>query len=285
MSIASAGFASGAMLAPVVAWTMVEFGWRATAVGSGIIILAIGMPASQFFHRSPEDRGMLPDGDLPRTSTPPLAPDAPTDGRSLFGDDLDFTVREAMRDRAFWLIALGHGTALLVTATIPVHLVPYLVEQNGWQLAATSLVFPAIMVMQLIGQGIGGVLGDLYSKRLVAAVAMLGHGGAFILLAFSASVPAVAGAIVLHGLAWGSRGPLMMAIRADYFGRRNLGIIAGWSNGITLTGSVIGPVYAGVLYDQTGEYNTAFWTLGVATILSTVFFLAARKPPLPTRVS
>lgn len=285
MSIASAGFASGAMLAPVVAWTMVEFGWRATAVGSGIVILAIGMPASQFFHRSPEDRGMLPDGDLPRTSTPPLAPDAPTDGRSLFGDDLDFTVREAMRDRAFWLIALGHGTALLVTATIPVHLVPYLVEQNGWQLAATSLVFPAIMVMQLTGQGIGGVLGDLYSKRLVAAVAMFGHGGAFILLAFSASVPAVAGAIVLHGLAWGSRGPLMMAIRADYFGRRNLGIIAGWSNGITLTGSVIGPVYAGVLYDQTGEYNTAFWTLGVATILSTVFFLAARKPPLPTRVS
>jgi MFS family permease len=112
---------------------------------------------------------------------------------------------------------------------------------------------------------------------------MFGHGGAFILLAYSASVPFVIAAVVLHGLAWGSRGPLMMAIRADYFGRRNLGMIAGWSNGITLTGSVIGPVYAGVMYDRTGSYTTAFWTLGVATILSTVFFLAARKPPPPVR--
>jgi MFS family permease len=139
------------------------------------------------------------------------------------------------------------------------------------------------MVMQITGQAIGGILGDLYSKRLVAAVAMFGHGGAFILLAYSASVPFVIAAVVLHGLAWGSRGPLMMAIRADYFGRRNLGMIAGWSNGITLTGSVIGPVYAGVMYDRTGSYTTAFWTLGVATILSTVFFLAARKPAPPVR--
>jgi len=281
MSIGSAGFASGALIAPVVAWAMVEFGWRSTAVGSGILILVIGLPASQVFRRSPEDHGLLPDGAIPDESTRVAAP---VDGkRAIVGDDLDFTVREALRAQAFWLIAIGHGTALLVTATVPVHLVPYLVEQNGWQLAATSLVFPAIMVMQIIGQAIGGILGDLYSKRLVAAVAMFGHGGAFILLAYSASVPFVIAAVVLHGLAWGSRGPLMMAIRADYFGRRNLGMIAGWSNGITLTGSVIGPVYAGVMYDRTGSYTTAFWTLGVATILSTVFFLAARKPPLPVR--
>jgi MFS family permease len=140
------------------------------------------------------------------------------------------------------------------------------------------------MVMQLSGQFIGGVLGDLYSKRFVASVAMFGHGGAFIILAFSSSVPAVAAAIVLHGVAWGSRGPLMMAIRADYFGRRNLGMIAGWSNGITITGSVIGPLYAGILFDIQGDYNFAFFTLGVATILSTVFFIFARKPPPPTRV-
>jgi MFS family permease len=75
----------------------------------------------------------------------------------------------------------------------------------------------------------------------------------------------------------------MMAIRADYFGRRNLGVIAGWSNGITIIGSVIGPVYAGVLYDRMGSYNFAFWTLGAATLVSTVFFIAARKPPLPKR--
>ncbi len=283
MSIGSAGFASGAVIAPLVAWSIVEFSWRTTAVISGILILAIGIPGAQFFKRSPEHYGMLPDGD-----TPPDADTASTSGSAVIhpavvGSNTDFTVREAMRDRSFWFIAIGHGTALLVTATVPVHLVPFLVDQNGWSLAATSFVFPAIMVMQIAGQMIGGVVGDRYTKRFVAAVAMFGHGGAFIILAFSSTVPAVIAAVALHGLAWGARGPLMMAIRADYFGRRNLGMIAGWSNGITLTGSVIGPLYAGLLFDRQGDYNFAFWTLGVATILCTVFFIAARKPPLPSR--
>jgi MFS family permease len=286
MSIGSAGFALGAIVAPLVAWSMVEFGWRSTSVASGIIILAIGVPGAQAFRRSPEDYGLLPDGAVPAggaLSAPTRSATGGTAERHRVGDDSDFTVREAMRDRAFWFVALGHGTALLVTSTVPVHLVPYLIDENGWSLAATSLVFPAIMVMQLTGQAGGGFLGDLYSKRAVASVAMLGHGGAFLVLAFSASVPAVMAAIVLHGLAWGSRGPLMMAIRADYFGRRNLGQIAGWSNSITIMGSVIGPLYAGILFDVTGTYKLAFWTLGVATIMSTVFFLAARKPPPPTR--
>ena len=280
MSIGSAGFASGAMVAPLVAWTMVEYGWRSTAVFSGFLILTIGIPGAQFFKHSPERYGLLPDGDAPDQSMG----DSATHRHSVAEGMVDFTIREAMRDRSFWLIALGHGTALLVTATVPVHLVPFLVDQNGWSLAATSFVFPAIMVMQLSGQGIGGVLGDRYTKRFVAAIAMFGHGGAFIILAYSSSTLAVTAAIALHGLAWGARGPLMMAIRADYYGRQNLGIIAGWSNGITLTGSLIGPLYAGIMFDQLGNYDFAFGTLGVVTIISTVFFIAARKPPPPTRV-
>ena len=280
MSLTSVGFASGAIVAPLVAWAMVEQGWRDTATASGIFVLAVGIPASLVFRRSPEAYGLLPDG----ASRTPQSETAEHAAVPHAGDDeVDFTAREAMRDRSFWYIAIGHGMALLVTSTIPVHMVPYLVEQNGWNPAATSLIFPAIMVMQITGQVIGGVLGDRYSKRMVAAVAMFGHAGAFIVLAFSSSVLAVGVAIVMHGLAWGTRGPLMMAIRADYYGRRNLGLIAGWSNVITITGSVIGPIYAGVMFDATGSYTTAFWTMGVATALSTVFFVGARTPPPPVR--
>ena len=283
MSLTSAGFAAGAIVAPVVAWSMVTFGWRETAVASGFLILAIGLPGAQLFRRDPESYGLHPDGDRPESGEASAVGRQPRP-RPTPGQ-VDFTVGEAVRDRSFWYISLGHGMALLVTSTIPVHFVPYLVEQNGWSLAATSLVFPAIMVMQITGQMGGGILGDLYSKRIVAAVAMFGHGGALILLAFDSSVIAVGAAVVMHGLAWGSRGPLMMAIRADYFGRRNLGVIAGWSNVITVLGSVIGPLYAGILFDATGSYTLAFWTMGVATAASTYFFLASRQPPLPARLA
>ena len=283
MSLSSMGFAAGALIAPIVAWSLLTFGWRDTAVSSGILVLLVGLPAASFFRRSPERYGLLPDGDTPEQVA------ARRKARGLgeaasYDDEIHFTVKEAMRDRSFWLVSFGHGMALLVVTTLPVHLVPYLVDENGWNPAATALVFPAIMAIQIIGQISGGIFGDRYAKHIVAGIAMLGHGAGMMVLAFSASPFAVGLAIVLHGLAWGARGPLMMAIRADYFGRKNLGLISGWSNVITIIGSIIGPIYAALMFDNTGTYFTAFWTMGLLTMFSTFAFFIARRPPPPTRV-
>jgi len=76
---------------------------------------------------------------------------------------------------------------------------------------------------------------------------------------------------------------LMMALRADYFGLRQLGKIAGWSNTITASGSIIGPVYAGIMYDARGDYVFAFLSLGMVTIAGSLTFFLARRPPLPAR--
>ncbi len=283
MGLASAGFAAGAIFVPLVGWSIAALGWRPTAVISGVLILAVGLPAAQVFRRQPQDMGLAPDGD------PPLGPEAERapreERRPPAASTVDFTLREAVRDRSFWLISIGHGMALLGVGTIPTHLVPHLVERNGWETVVAGLMFPAIMVMQIIGQLGGGFLGDRYSKRLIAAFAMLGHGAAMILLAFSTTPAALAGVAVLHGLAWGARGPLMIAIRADYFGARNLGIIAGWSTAITMSGSIVGSVYAGTMHDRYGDYTTAFWTIGVVTIASSLFFLLARPPPAPVRAA
>ena len=43
LSIMSLGLALGGVMVPVVAWTMHTYGWRATAFGSGIIIMALGV--------------------------------------------------------------------------------------------------------------------------------------------------------------------------------------------------------------------------------------------------
>ena len=54
---------------------------------------------------------------------------------------------------------------------------------------------------------------------------------------------------VLHGGAWGLRGPFMQAIRADYFGRSAIGMILGLSLMIIVVGQVGGPMIAGILAD------------------------------------
>ena len=80
-----------------------------------------------------------------------------------------------------------------------------------------------------LGQIIGGVLGDRWSKTIVAAVGMLGHCCAMLLFAFTDSSTGIVIAAIIHGFSWGARGPLMMAIRADFYGRQHFATIAGFS--------------------------------------------------------
>jgi MFS family permease len=282
ISLSSMGYSAGALVAPLVAWSVASNGWRPTAFASGVVLLALGIPLAMLYRRNPESMGLRPDGDppLPQDGAPMREAGAPP----VRGAETDFRVGEAMRDRAFWFIAAGHGMALLVVAAVPAHIVPHLMERNSWSAGTASLVFPGIMVGQVAGQLAGAALGDRLSKRMLAAGAMLGHGGAMLLLAYATSVPAVVAVTLLHGVAWGMRGPLMMAIRADYYGRRYLGTISGWASSLTMGGSIVGPVLAGVFHDRYGDYTLAFAIIGVATLVSTVLFVAARRPPAPARV-
>jgi MFS family permease len=83
---------------------------------------------------------------------------------------------------------------------------------------------------------------------------------------------------VLHGLGWGMRGPLMSAIRADYFGSAAFGRITGMSSMIVTFGMMGGPLVAGVLADRTGSYVAGFSVLAVLAALGSIFFLVARRP-------
>jgi MFS family permease len=93
----------------------------------------------------------------------------------------------------------------------------------------------------------------------------------------------VIGFALLHGVAWGLRGPFMQAIRADYFGRAAIGMILGLSYMIIVVGQVGGPMIAGVLADMTGDYRLGFTILALLAGIGSLFFLFARRPKLPSR--
>ena len=85
-------------------------------------------------------------------------------------------------------------------------------------------------------------------------------------------------AALVHGTAWGLRGPFMQAIRADYFGRSSIGMIMGLSALITVFGQIGGPMIAGAFADWTGNYRVGFTLLAVLAGLGSLFFLMAKQP-------
>jgi len=304
LSAMSMGLALGGVFVPAVAWAMQSFGWRATAVGSGVIAVALGWPLARVFRRSPEDVGEAIDGEpvatgrlvagshsAPGTLAPVLAASeqepgaaAPGAAHSAAPNEAappaarEFTAREAMRTSAFWLLSLGHGFALLVVTAVNVHAITHMNTGLGYSLAQASLFITLMTVAQAGGVTLGWAIGDRFDKRRVAAACMLMHAAGLLMLTFAQNSTQLVAFALLHGVAWGQRGPFMQAIRADYFGRSAIGMILGISAAFIAIGQIAGPMVAGGLADLTGDYRVGFTLLAVVAAGGSVAFLKAKRP-------
>jgi sugar phosphate permease len=276
LSSMSIGLAFGGMMVPLVAESLTSFGWRATALGSGIFAICIGLPLALVIRDSPHEHGEVVDG----LREEPLRDEKNAD--PVAETTRDFTAREALRTQAFWLIALGHGFALFVVHAVSVHAITHLKEGLGYSVQTAALVISLVTASQIAGVGLGWWIGDRYKKRLIAAACMLAHAVGLLLLTYAFHWLMVVAFAVLHGTAWGLRGPFMQAMRADYFGRSAIGMILGLSFMIIVVGQVGGPLIPGILADITGDYRVGFTILAVLAGLGSGFFLLARKPKRPS---
>ena len=109
------------------------------------------------------------------------------------------------------------------------------------------------------------------------------HAAGLLMVTWATSFPMVLAFAVLHGIGWGMRGPLMVALRADYFGSASFGTIMGWSSLIVMIGMSTGPIVAGVMADAYGNYQAGFSILAAASVLGFFGFLAATPPKRPRR--
>ena len=277
ISLTSTGFALGGMAVPITVLLLEWLGWRGTAFLSGVLIMAIGLPLTQVLRHHPHDYGLHPDGDRPDDSGHASMKAV---ARSTAGD---FTLGEAVRQPAFWWISLGHASALFVVSSMGVHLISHLRESQGYSLGQASTIVFLLTLLFMTGNISGGFLGDRVNKRVLLVACMGMHWAGLLILSHASNVWMVVAFTLIHGLAWGWRGPQMAAIRADYFGRSSFGKIMGVSNMIIIIGTISGPLIAGYMYDRTGNYRLGFDILAGIALAGSVFFILARKPAHPRR--
>jgi sugar phosphate permease len=280
LSSVGLGLALGGVAVPLIAWSIQTYGWRPTAFASGVFVIVAGWPLSRVFRRSPAEIGETVDG-LP--VAPPAAAGATgARGAAASEEQPEFTARQALRTQAFWFISLGHGFALLVVYAVNVHAITHMKEGLGYTLAEASIVITLMTVAQIGGVLFGWWIGDRFDKRRIAALCMLMHAAGLAMLTYAQGYAMLGAFALLHGGAWGLRGPFMQAMRADYFGRRAIGMILGLSSLVIVFGQIGGPMIAGLLADATGSYLAGFTLLAVMVGAGSLFFLLARKPKLVT---
>ncbi|HEX7103809.1 MAG TPA: MFS transporter, partial [Nitrolancea sp.] len=264
MALTQIGLSIAGLIAPVIAWSLTSNGWRTTAVASGVIILLVNLPLARVLRRTPEEVGQLPDGDRPLTNSPERI------NANLTTVQPEFTARQALRTRAFWFISIGHALALFVVTAVTVHLVLHLVDDLDYTVGQAANVIALMTGIMIFGRFAGGILGDRFEKRYLAAAAMFGHAFGLVMLAYANSFWMVLLFALAHGMAWGIRGPLMQAMRADYFGRASFAKVMGFSSTIIMTGTVGGPLIAGVMADHFGNYTAGFTLLASFAVIGSI---------------
>ncbi len=275
LSIMSLGIAMGGLLVPMIALSIQHYGWRTTALSSGIIAFVIGFPLAGIIKSRPEDVGLTADGEPHPSKT------ETTHANVNIEKKIEFTTQQALRTRAFWFLALGHGFALAIVTAVNVHAITHMKESLGYSVSQASLAILLMTIAQIAGVLFGAAVGDRFEKRKVSAACMLLHAIGLLLLTYATHPFEIAAFAIIHGAAWGLRGPFMQAIRADYFGRNAIGMILGLSAVIVALGQFAGPLVAGVLADVTGDYKTGFTVLSIMVGLGSPLFIFAKKPKHP----
>ncbi len=285
LSSSQFGAAVGGLFVFAVAWTIQTYGWRVTAFGSGVMLIVCGWPLANMVHSRPEDVGQRIDGLPPDDAAPntgPAAADAVTPASRPGPLQAEFTAREALRTRAFWLLSIGHACSLFVVSAINVHAITHIKEGLGYSLALASLYISIATAGQFAGVVCGWVIPETIEKRKVTALTMLFHAAGMLLLTYATGPVILVLSALVHGIGWGLRGPFISAMRADYFGRNSIGMILGLSSMIMVIGQIGGPLIAGVFADWLGNYRAGFTLIAGLAAAGSLFFWMA-KPPVSRR--
>ena len=277
MAIAIEGFAiGGVVLVPALAWAIDPdmFGlerWRAVAAGIGVALILLAFPISRLVRNRPEDYGLLPDGDLP-AAAPVDTMESPAPAPQVGG----YTWQQALRTRGFWLITIGGSCTSVVIVTITVHLGPML-DDRGFSLQTVGWVVATYTGVGALFILVGGLVGDRAPMRITLFGFSALQSVSVIILLLADTLAVVYLFAVVMGVGFGGRIPLSAAIRGMYFGRKSFASIVGVSMIPENVLLLAFPVFAGIMFDQTGSYQVPLVAVAVVSFIGATLFLFLDK--------
>jgi MFS family permease len=285
MSLTSLGNSVGGfVIVPAVAAIVLNLGWRAGAAISGLVIIAVAVPLSLVMRCSPESMGLLPDGDrAPVIASRGRAGTASAELEHQ-GPATNFRAMEAMKTRAYWLLALAMGLRSAAIIGVIVHLVPLMVWKGQTEASGAFVVaFYAFATMPL--RLLLGWVGDKWAKRRVIGISMLSGAASLVFLLLCGGemwqllifAVLLASAEASNGLGW--------SLVGDFFGRSSFGVLRGWIAMLQSFLSMGTPVFVGWVYDSTGSYYGSLIPVAGVYLASTLVFWTLPRPRRPSRVA
>ncbi len=276
--LASGGIA-GFVFPPVISKLISGFGWRwAWFYLAGQHLLLTVILGGILIRNRPEDMGQHPDGISESPETPSI--EGPVHRPLVYQTASDWTVGEALRTPALWMIIAIFSIILFETNMLTTHQVAYLQDLNfSPLLSATALGL--MLGMSVIGRLASGFLGIKFEGRHLAVYFLSSMGLGIVALILARGIFYIYLYSIFTGIGFGGMVVLMPNLFGSYFGRSHYSRIVGWTAPLVTLFSAGSPTLAGLLYDSTGSYS---WPFGIAVglvLFSIVLASLLRPPGLP----
>lgn len=172
--IATAGLNVGAVaLTPLILFLIQVFGWRTAWFFLGFVPWIVVVPPSLLWlRRQPEDMGLLPDGGTRVESSDPDEGQEPGGERQDPTGEVSWTVRQAVRAPAFWLLVAYEVLAGMSLGALIIHRIPYATDL-GFSAVQAGISFGIYGICAIAAKLAWGFLADRYSIWMLAIIALI----------------------------------------------------------------------------------------------------------------
>ncbi|MBO8171954.1 MAG: MFS transporter [Bacillaceae bacterium] len=267
---------SSALLPPLNTWMIQAWGWEnAWRVWSALLILFFAPLAFFLIRNQPEDIGLNPDNAPDDAGMPSNNRTANPNGIVITRSEENWTLKEAMRTRSFWLILLCVAIPAMLNTGIIFHFVSIMGE-NSVSATTTSLVLSLMAVISFPVTFVAGFLSERVSVNRLLAFSFAGQMFAMLFLLIPGPYSILFG--VVRGIVQGFEVVTLSIVWPNYFGRRHLGSIKGIVSTTTVVSSALGPIPFGWAYDFFGGYQEILIMMLVFPLLGAIAAFVSPPP-------
>ena len=252
LAVASTGLSMGGIVVtPFIKWILDTQGIRNGSPWLALIWFCGTVPITLLLLRAfPQPYGWLPDG----------ARAAPGDVANISGTPLV----DAVRSRFFKSVTFGYIFALGAQVGGALQLVKLVEERTDRSTATLATI--VLSTMSIVSRfAAGRIIPKLNMTRFTVGLAAM-QGVSL------ASLGVINNRIGLFGVTIGNMGMMQSLMLAERFGVRDYPRIAARSGLISFSGTALGPLLLGWLYDIAGGYRSSYLAAGVCSVIGAVLF-------------
>lgn len=239
-----------------------------------LALIGIMMPISWIFvHNRPEDLNLLPDGKIENDDSKPTV----STNNFKIKSEYNWTVKEAMRTRAFWLMLFCMFIPSMINTGLTFHMVS-IIQDKGFSTTFAASILGITALIQLPLNFLSGFLVDKIKVHYIKAVNYLVLAMSMLVMAFSTSSNVLIMYSILSAIFGAFDSVSNEVLWPNYFGRKYLGSIRSMSMTATVIGSALGPMPFGYAYDIFGGYKEIILIMIIAPIFASIASLISPKP-------